>query len=857
MTPEIREYPVFEADQVLSQNHLNKLMSFLDTQDRLTRTNLLGMGIVCGLDIIRPENAKIQISCGTALTSLGFLISMDTTLFTHHKEATLSENFLSPKLNEHTYLEYLEPFFEYSNMYKPFENCRELFPSDSEDEGKEILTEDILEDKLVMLLLEVPLIDEKNCVAIDCADKGKRLEFKVRPLLIDREELEDSNILLNQCQSNVFRLRPIPRYNVPKSRLITGHDVLNAFGTQITKGKQDLHDRIKEVYEHFFQNFSSLPNYSVLGNVLNKINSLQSQYQNDIHIQYVADWMGDLAETYREISEFNRCNPSVCCPNYSFFPFHVLLGPGQYATADIHLDNDLYRFRTPFIKTGILAEEDQKKWDELEVLLKKLIHQLNNFDLHLETIRKDGVRITPSKLGDVPLSEKAMPYYYGEVKNLVKLWSPKFSANGISHKVLGYHSDKYNSSDDHVLNPLVYDTEKFNFFRIEGHIGMRYDRALADLIAQVDQYRLPIKIIALNASNYYKKTVDISKHKGDWEDLELDYDMARKKVFNITEYVINWIKRNKIKVQASYPLMSDTVINDLTNILEQSRELLTDDLQEFLFEYSDFYDVFKGLNNLFALHRSCVLGANPDTLKPIQEDLIDHFDEINRLFLEDPFTVIVKEAHKRWKENFTSLFLSKFLESHPGIEHKTGVPKGGTFILVYVDSSVFAKPKFKGLLVTGLLNRIRNYEKIFDFSEEERLKIIASNVQLQPMKFMVSEAFPKAKAVDKNCKDQFETLKGTIIDSTKQNFSENLSPAVRAFLMENIKYSFDRDTSEMLNNTRIPEDVIIGDFYLPYICCGGGGTSIQLPPNDNNQNILADFYHRDFNDEDFFTNKPE
>ena len=70
-------YPVFEADQVLSQKELNALVSHLEEQDRLTRKNLIGIGIVCGLDITFPNTKSVTIACGTAVTSLGLKEAKD------------------------------------------------------------------------------------------------------------------------------------------------------------------------------------------------------------------------------------------------------------------------------------------------------------------------------------------------------------------------------------------------------------------------------------------------------------------------------------------------------------------------------------------------------------------------------------------------------------------------------------------------------------------------------------------------------------------------------------------------------------------------------------------------------------
>jgi hypothetical protein len=77
----IQSYPVFEADQVLSNGHLNNLVNYLEQQERLTRIKLVGRGIVCGLEI-NPSNAAINISKGCGLTSQGYLMQLCDTNFT-------------------------------------------------------------------------------------------------------------------------------------------------------------------------------------------------------------------------------------------------------------------------------------------------------------------------------------------------------------------------------------------------------------------------------------------------------------------------------------------------------------------------------------------------------------------------------------------------------------------------------------------------------------------------------------------------------------------------------------------------------------------------------------------------------
>ena len=62
-------FPVFEANQVLTSGHLNDVFDYLDEQTRLTRSNLIGIGIVCGLEIKLDTAAARPFSCRKAAAS--------------------------------------------------------------------------------------------------------------------------------------------------------------------------------------------------------------------------------------------------------------------------------------------------------------------------------------------------------------------------------------------------------------------------------------------------------------------------------------------------------------------------------------------------------------------------------------------------------------------------------------------------------------------------------------------------------------------------------------------------------------------------------------------------------------------
>src|SRR6187397_1580878 len=66
--------PQFEANQVLSNSHLNQFIQYLEEQGRLTRNHLLGAGIVSGLDVKRNTAATVSIYEGVGVTSAGYLV---------------------------------------------------------------------------------------------------------------------------------------------------------------------------------------------------------------------------------------------------------------------------------------------------------------------------------------------------------------------------------------------------------------------------------------------------------------------------------------------------------------------------------------------------------------------------------------------------------------------------------------------------------------------------------------------------------------------------------------------------------------------------------------------------------------
>ncbi|BAY23222.1 hypothetical protein NIES2100_29860 [Calothrix sp. NIES-2100] len=182
-------YPIFTPNQVLTKDDLNNLVSYLDGLNRLTRTHLIGMGIVCGLEVQTLDNkAGISISSGYGITSDGFCIQYPAIsnqenaetnkIFTHYQdEVKLAKNLFIP-----------------SESSQDYYNVRELIPAEkANSQPKKIIPLTALSDYEWQQQVLIILYDWKDEARqqynqINYDDGGKERNFELRFLLLPKSE---------------------------------------------------------------------------------------------------------------------------------------------------------------------------------------------------------------------------------------------------------------------------------------------------------------------------------------------------------------------------------------------------------------------------------------------------------------------------------------------------------------------------------------------------------------------------------------------------------------------------------------------------------------------------------------------
>ena len=882
MKPTQDKYPVFEANQVLTNAHLNQAIDYLDEQERLTRANLIGIGIVCGLEIkLDVSPATIHISKGCGITSEGYLIvEPDNVALVSYRDYRVPDNLAYAPFNDKALWELLQ--------------AGEPGPSTTLDSI-------FLSDKAVVLFLELKKEGLRNCSPNNCDDKGSAITANVKRLLIKVDDLAaiiaEANALgggltssdLESALLTQFNLPDmrLPRFDVPNTSPATSGDIFTAFlrvfhvdnlvqstASALSAAYQAFKPLLKETYP-----VNPFADFNATFGFLDQTPATSAQVR---FLQYYYDLFDDLLQAYDEFRWKGVELICACCPPDGLFPRHLMLGllfPDRVSHPGI--------YRQDFLASSAIGACSERS-KELMQLFRRLVEMSKLFTHQPSlppansSVRTDPqIRITPSILGDKPLSDKAIPYYYQQngTPPLYQLWSSKKTRRNRANQNLSYRFNEYTpSAPPFISNPLRYDLEPYNFLRIEGHLGKSYQRVISTLLLLKTQYRLPIEIIALRSGEYDDtQTVDLSKESARFQDLETLYDALREELLSsLCEGVIYlygvalegtelaggrpklpllvshaasfrypansvgaWYEKYRVSIQSIdyidvnqdhvdrdsvaaiyYRLYS--VTNDLSTTnnahvalvyyISKLAEALPDSLKAL--DYLDFENKYQNLSGLGHYFRSETAGnASPELQAYIlQEELIDHLDEVLFSSKLNSIKAVYDEYLHRIREIKQKQFLSHFLQNHPGIQHKAGVPMGGTFILVYHDKPE-PVPTPTGSIISFPFENFTGMDSANNPSNTVLIREVLSNaisrLSSDPMMAQIQDV-----------RTVLEALGGPLarpeVNPVAHGLDEQSSAIISAAVNE------------------LADGTVIADFYLPYLvcsdCCAVQYVLPKLPP---------------------------
>lgn len=509
------QYRKFNVNQALTEGQLNEFIDYFEDQDRLSRTQLNGVGLVCGFEtemfsdsgqIIpgvgnqQQEVRSIVIKKGAGVTTDGDLITLRKKIV-DAKEVTINS-----ASETYTYYRQYTDTYKYPHFYSGDLQIPLLqLVSDVEREDmiaagvgassfhpvSEIDLED-LQKKIAILYLESYSNEETPCENADCDNNGAEQVSDLKVLLANRSDMDFYALNSNGYDSiyqryNSYEALYNTMKNVEVPRVILKRDVTTELALR-TKFQNAIQSAsIISDLDHGFSAVAQSFNVSLdfggptLRNMLDAVLNTGSY-----DFQYRYDLLKDLVDTYNEIKGLVLHLTAECCPDITAFQKHLMLGP---VGALLNLgDNTPYRHQ--FYNAPINTIEDENK-DKLNLLAKRFVRMIKNFQSF-----KGPITITPSFM-NTPLGKKALPFYYMANQSMLESWDYEKTRNQKETYNLSYHKANL-APDAFIQNPLSYNIDKNDFYRVEGFLDMPYKIAMKNINDLKEQYGLAFNVSGLS-----------------------------------------------------------------------------------------------------------------------------------------------------------------------------------------------------------------------------------------------------------------------------------------------------------------------------------------------------------------------
>ena len=901
------QYHTFVDNQVLTKDQLNEFISYFEDQDRLSRIFLSGVGIVCGFELsYNTSKPSITITQGAGVTTDGDLVNLRKNI----TESTLKSIDLSSI--EYSWVKKFEDNYANYRFFKRLEyvdgnlkevplDMWEILPEKTEN-ASELGTLENLNDKVVLLYLESYAKEGDLCTSIDCDNQGVEQVARLRVLLVSKTDAEyiislDSIFSKHHVIDTVFDLPDVAvRRVILNSVNSASYDELKRTYYKALN-ENNVTSELSKGISHIVNEFGPILKLKItktsLKIYLDKLKSIAgfSAYNVPFDVQYRYDCVKDLVDTYNEIKALLLSLKEECCPDIKAFPKHLILGSMDEVQSEVkHYRHAFYKSPLQHCGTGKIQQCKSLvlKWFQLVVQFNTLVGE---------------TKITPSnKLPE--LSFRSIPFYYNLKEDFITKWNYLKTEEHKYDTNLSYHTSLL-SSAPHIQEPMYYNIDHFDFYRIEGHQGKEYQQVMEEIDTLKEKYGVSFDVKALSV-NINRENLDIDDYECEFEDLNVllqawtaeqecilaevsgffsgfstaepgrnlskSFDAKRlndlgvsfdNSAFN-TDALAGNIRINKTKdstytgarsyTYGTTAYSKDSVVSDNLNtndkalgsvmkvaldqtvggsvndIIAKADTLVNEKLDPEVWasqpEIKNFV-IDRSIEMMAYSH--ILINRMPGLLVDVSIDKVDTYKltlkelcartekmkttyqniELSaelKAFMGILITqlsticcsgkklqVLLEEISKRKESILLRLQLSKFVEKHPGLEHKAGVEPGGTFVLVYLNKKATKTPA-------------KDSENV---------------VERIPLSLADSININRSVASSVNLVRDAST-------AITENSIRDLS------ITDNIEKITDFELFNRFTKlTDLPDNTVIADFALPYMCCSDCSPVnfiVQRPP---------------------------
>jgi len=656
----VSTYTVFERDQVLTHSQLNELSLYLNQQERLTRTNLVGVGVVSGLEVV-ADDAAITVTPGLGVTTDGDLVVWPQAVrFTHSKSYDNKQP-------------------QYAPFYPDGKTIIKLQELTDEQDllGTALPTPVKQQDWAVVLLVETTEVDPDLCIGENCDNLGRRATARLRVLLA---QPEDAKALRDTFRPVSERARALPDLLATRPKLNATMVNTTLFMARYRDACTEVLDGLNDGLKRFGQDFA--PELQTLFG-LNPVEAWQLRLKA-IHgqiaignAQLIYGFFKDMVDTWNAMVDALLDTTAILLPGASAFPKHLLLGRVLDPT-------DL---RTAFFPS--VADTDAREAAaRAGFLVRKLQAQMDCF-----VVPDDAtLRVTPSMGEEVPLEERAIPWYYKP--DISTQWNYRLSKRQQADANLGYRAADYGGTA-RARNPLGSAIAGYEMFRVEGHLGREVGKVREELKTLVADNNLPFKVHAVLAHNLRKfirirpqiRYTDLHRfHYLLRQDVAVRLDEGKAFTARFSDNVQEAVQKKTIPDQvselSSVTQAVETVRNDMGTLTARALPALN----------QTRYTLYKQETQTTAWNEG--LGTKLQSLGDVRSKL----GEVARNDIVSPIDSLIQTTHPLWlnwlddliaakdEREDDKLLLSRFVSDHPSLDHLGGAWRGGTLVLLYDDT---------------------------------------------------------------------------------------------------------------------------------------------------------------------------
>jgi hypothetical protein len=684
MSPVIRSleeistgHAVFERDQVLTHDQLNSLAAYADDQGRLTRTHLLGVGVVCGL--------RVSLDGGGVTATRGFGVTTDGDLL-HLDRDTVYDRFRS---YDESYPAYA-PLFAGGDVNGERLPAFELLPRGTREARAQPLSGFAggargLADTAALLLMESWVRDDDLCSGTDCDNQGREAMHTPRLLLLPRAEAAALRESLRTAAAAFAALEPVVAERPAFTAAITSPARLaDVYRAACDVTQQRLEAALARLPAAAEPVLGDVVGAATVRGWVGRLAAIRNGFANaGANIQYHYDFLKDVADAYNELRERLFDDHTLCVPPPEAFPKHLLLGdlaPGADPAAN----------RTGFYPSPLVGRGAGER-DHARFLARRLDAMLQRFAV--PSPRDAPIRITPSTGEDRPLDDRAIPFYYapGGADPIHRRWSYRLARRGMEEHNYSYHADGYGARGG-AANPLGTQIGRFGFFRVEGHVGRPVAEAVAAIEAEIRARNLPFAVRSVFLGTQRQRVVrrpgvrftDLHHfHHLIRRDIAVQLDEVQRFSANFRLRVDNAVRDQVVEdVDESQGISLRQVAQDSDTGVRTMAQAVAAPMQ---MSYAEYRAAPPWTQNVNSLLRTA--GQFKSQLGPVvKTEFSTPFDTLigSRQLEWLPWLDEILKA--REEKDDERLLFRRFLEEHPGVEHFAGVCRGGTLVLAYDDA---------------------------------------------------------------------------------------------------------------------------------------------------------------------------